>query len=98
MIRDLIHIVGLSLLVVALAFAIGPKTHVEAEGPALTEVQRLSLVNKAQEVQIWDMNRAKAQHELDDMIAAATPAGYKLVDKGGGVLVLEPVPPKEPAK
>ncbi len=77
---------------------------VAAKPPTLSEVQKLRLVTAAKDVEVWQLRRQvvdqglqKAQAALQELIAASTPAGYKLTD-GLDLVALPPVPAPSAAK
>lgn len=72
---------------VVLALIVCGRLTAEAPAPTLTDLQKLQLVNALKDVEI-------AQLKLQAVIAAVTPAGYRLTER----MELEPIPAKTTEK
>ena len=78
------------LLFMALGVALAAQipTSKPDAAPALTEVQRLQVVNALQAVELWQLKAQQAASEfekardaLQKLVATVTPPGYQLNDK-----------------
>lgn len=62
--------------------------NVSPAAPALTDVQKLQIVNTAQEIELQDLRAVQAcapcqaaRARMQQLLAAFTPAGYQVTDK-----------------
>jgi hypothetical protein len=72
-----------------------------ATGPTLSEVQKLTIQNKAKDVELWQLRAQQAASEYDKaradltkLLAEVTPQGFTLNDRLD--LVPVPAPEKKP--
>lgn len=59
-----------------------------AQAPALTDLQKLQILNAAKDIELWQLKAQQAASEfekaratLQQLLAAMTPAGYQINDK-----------------